>query len=117
INKNTTCLAFAAKCGAFGASGCVGSSAGAAVALASKKSLRESKSINASPANPPPTCQRNSRRVRRHGVRFGMKREWLIVPSKSFFAQSSSTAVHGYPFEPHAVVHILCLQSTLRKDF
>jgi hypothetical protein len=48
----------------------------AALAL-EKNPWRERTSIRANPANPPPTSQRNSRRVRPHGVRLGMKRdEW-----------------------------------------
>ena len=35
------------------------------------------KSASASPANPPPTCHRNSRRVRPHGMMLGMKRDIL----------------------------------------
>ena len=55
------------------AAGSVGTPS-AALAL-EKNPSRESRSIRANPANPPPTCQRYSRRVRPHGVRLGMKRE------------------------------------------
>ena len=50
-------------------------SGSAACAALEKKPDRDSRSIKARPAKPPPTSQRNSRRERPHGVGLGMKRE------------------------------------------
>src|SRR5262245_11535744 len=68
MNRKTACLALAGKCGFLATSGpdfspaCAGNPS------------RDSRSTRANPANPPPTCQRNSRRDRPQGVGFGMKR-------------------------------------------
>src|SRR5438477_9858829 len=67
MKRNTQCFALAGKCGGFEASGNP-----AAFALLSKNPLLDSKSISASPAKPPPTCHRNSRRVLPHGVGLGI---------------------------------------------
>src|SRR5579871_1377181 len=64
MKRNTACLALAGKCGAFGASGFTDAA----------RASRLSRSIRARPANPPPTCHRNSRRVRPQGVTLGRKR-------------------------------------------
>jgi hypothetical protein len=69
MNRNTTRFAFATKCGFLAASGFAGSEA-----RAGKKPSRESKSIIAKPAKPLATSQRNSRRVRPHGVTFRTNR-------------------------------------------
>src|SRR6266540_1867963 len=89
MKRKTQCLAFAGKWGCLGARGPAfvealkrGSvEAPAAEARLEKKPLLESRSINASPAKPPPTCQRNSRRVRPQGTGLGMKREVAGVMS------------------------------------
>src|ERR1700682_2201436 len=92
MNKNTTCLALAGKCGGRGAImlAPVAASAGGA-----KKPSRESRSIRARPANPPPTCHRNSRRERRHGVGLGMKRCMMTASVRIHeFVQVENDAAH-----------------------
>ena len=79
MNRKTACLALAGKCGGLGASGCSSNEPRALAAFAEKKPVRLSRSTNASPAKPPPTCQRNSRRVWPQGVELGMKREVFMV--------------------------------------
>src|SRR2546429_2545446 len=75
MNKNAARFALAAKCGWRGLKGfdksTVAFAEGAACGALSKNPSRDSKSINASPAKPPPTSQRNSRRVRPQGVGLG----------------------------------------------
>src|SRR5438128_7318694 len=69
MKRKTQCLALAGKCGGLGARGEV-----AALALSAKNPPAANKSISASPAKPPPTCHKNSRRDWPHGVGLGMKR-------------------------------------------
>src|SRR5262245_6296238 len=82
MNKNTACFAFAAKCGCFGASAYGAAFATASLALArfEKNPSRDNRSMSASPAKPPPTCHRNSRRLLPHGVGFGMYRFIELPP-------------------------------------
>src|SRR5215470_7939551 len=92
MNRKTTCLAFAGKCGGLGASGFVGWGSVAPSSLTLKKPSRLSRSIKARPAKPPPISQRNSRRLRPQGVRFGAKRAISIRVDK--FVQ-----IENYPTE------------------
>src|SRR5262249_61343619 len=73
-----TFRALAGKAGGVGAIGPVAASSpsagGPAPAGRAKNPSRESRAIRASPAKPPPTCQRNSRRERPQGVGVGTNR-------------------------------------------
>ena len=61
-------------------------------ASAANAPVRESRSISAKPANPPPTCQRNSRRERPQGVGLGMKREAGSLGIRKFVEVQNHTA-------------------------
>src|SRR5579859_5361713 len=71
MNRKMTCLALAGKCGGRGA---IMLTPVAAWAGCAKKPSRESRSMSARPAKPPPTCHKNSRRERPQGVGLGIKR-------------------------------------------
>src|SRR5262245_8130976 len=65
MNRKITAFARPAKCGGLGASGfAVALSRSAALARLEKKSS-PNMPLSATPTNPPPSSQRNSRRVRR----------------------------------------------------
>jgi hypothetical protein len=70
MNKTMHALALAGKCGAFKAKGESGDGPVSEAADASaKKPSPASKAVKAVPTKPPPASQRNSRRVRPHGVK------------------------------------------------
>src|SRR5277367_3102991 len=86
MNKKMQCLALPARCGSRAVERASPRAAAddPAKARVAKKPSRESRSISASPAKPPPTSHKNSRRVRRHGVEFGMNRSVrLSIKSRS----------------------------------
>src|SRR3954454_2325013 len=79
MNRKITLLALGAKCGGFGASGLANVLAPAAAAPASAALARPAKNLSpesspakATPVNPAPASQRNSRRVRWQKVPAGV---------------------------------------------
>src|SRR5689334_18497349 len=92
MNRNTTCLALAGKCGGRGA---IMLTPVAACAGCAKKPSRERRSISARPAKPPPTCHRNSRRERPQGVGLGIKRSIFTASIRVHeFVQIKNHAAH-----------------------
>src|SRR2546427_3889576 len=74
MNKKIACFALASKCGGFADSKPRVGPASAAAAEEAKNPSRDSRSINASPAKPPPTCDKKSRRFPPPGVVSALKR-------------------------------------------
>src|SRR5262245_47477364 len=64
MNRKMTLLAFAAKCGFFGASGLTNAAGRGGAAARAAKNPSSSSPARATPVKPAPASQRNSRRVR-----------------------------------------------------